>query len=193
VIVYVESNFLLEIALGRESEAAAREILDRAEQRDLDLAVPSFALCEPFSTLSYRARKRSQDLRPMRQQLEDLGRGDVYRDLIDAVAPRLADVLDVEIRERTVLEEVVGRLLGCATILQLSDVVFFASQTHQRTHGLDAADAIIYASVLEDAGSQPRDAQKIFITRNSKDFERDAIRAELAATGCALAFSFENA
>jgi len=191
VIVYAESNFLLEIALGRENEAGARQILDRAENGAIELAVPVFCLCEPFSTVAYRARKRAQEFRAVQRQLEDLGRGEAHRDLINAVATPLSDVLDVEIRERTQLEDVVGRLLNCANILDLSHAVFIASQGHQATHGLDATDAIVYATVQLDASAGVEEP-KVFVTRNSNDFDLEAIRAELDAAGCRLTFSFDD-
>lgn len=192
MIVYAESNFLLEIALGRENEAGARQILDRAENGAIELAVPVFCLCEPFGTVAYRARKRAQEFRAVQRQLEDLGRGEAHRDLVNAVATPLSDVLDVEIRERTELEDVVGHLLNCANILDMSQAVFLASQGHQATHGLDASDAIVYASVLLDASTRDVEEPKVFVTRNSSDFDLEAIRAELSAAGCRLTFSFDD-
>ena len=49
--VFVESNFVLEIALGQEQAAAAEAILQLAEHGTLNLRIPAFALSEPFSTV----------------------------------------------------------------------------------------------------------------------------------------------
>jgi predicted nucleic acid-binding protein len=193
LILYIESNFVLEIALGREDEATAREILDRAEEGLIQLVVPIFSLCEPYSTVSYRARKRAQEFGAVERQLQDLGRGDVHRELVDAVATPLSDVLNVAVRERETLEDVVGRLLRCARILPFSEASFDAAKLHQVTHGLDASDALIYASVLLDAQEPGRDDPKQFVTRNSADFDREAISEELAAAGCELGFAFADA
>lgn len=56
MIVYVESNFVLEIALGQEENAEARRILNLAHEALVEIAVPSFALCEPFGTITQRGR-----------------------------------------------------------------------------------------------------------------------------------------
>lgn len=56
--VYVESNFLLEIALEQEQAEAALLILELADARLITLSIPSFALSEPFSTLAYRRVRR---------------------------------------------------------------------------------------------------------------------------------------
>lgn len=192
MILYAESNFLLEIALARENEESARAVIDRAERGEVELSVPVFCLCEPFSTVSYRARKRAQEFRAVQRQLEDLGRGQVHRGLIDAMVTPLTDVLDVEIRERTELDDIVGRLLACATILDLSEAVFTASREAQVTHGLDASDSIVYATVLLDARARDVAEPKVFVTRNTNDFDREAIREELSAAGCRLTFSFDD-
>src|SRR5205823_4479947 len=110
LIIYVETNFVLEIVLPRENSAAALELLGRAEAGELELAIPVFAICEPYGTVSYRERKRTQDMRPERSQAQDLRRGDEHRELADSLETRLSDVLAVSIREREQLEDLVGRL-----------------------------------------------------------------------------------
>lgn len=48
MIVYVESNFVLELALGQEQSASAEAILALAEAKKIELVVLGFALSEPF-------------------------------------------------------------------------------------------------------------------------------------------------
>jgi hypothetical protein len=55
VIVYIESNFVLEIALEQEQSSAASSILSLAESRQIELAYSSFILSEPFASI-LRAR-----------------------------------------------------------------------------------------------------------------------------------------
>jgi predicted nucleic acid-binding protein len=192
VILYVESNFVLEIALAREGENDARALLDAAEQGEIELAVPVFSICEPYGTVSYRGRKRAQDFAVLQRQLEDLGRGGANQQLVAAMTPSLADVIGVEARERAELEHTVRRLLDTATILPLTAETLDAAVAHQGTHGLDAADALIYASVLTDAAMRDVAEEKTFATRNSGDFDRAAIREELAAVGCDIVFEFAH-
>lgn len=58
MIVYVETNFVLEVALGQEQAEAAAEILNRAEGGEIELAIPYLSLVEPFSTVTKRHRDR---------------------------------------------------------------------------------------------------------------------------------------
>jgi hypothetical protein len=52
MIVYVESNFVLEIVREQEEAVAASTILTLAESGKLKLAFPSFVLSEPFETIN---------------------------------------------------------------------------------------------------------------------------------------------
>ena len=46
--VYVESNFVLAIALGQEDAEPATSLLELGEQGRLDLAFPALAVTRPF-------------------------------------------------------------------------------------------------------------------------------------------------
>ncbi len=59
MIVYVESNFILEVALEQEQFASAEAILKLVEENKIKLAFPSFALSEPFATVMRRDKERS--------------------------------------------------------------------------------------------------------------------------------------
>ena len=52
--LYVESNFILEIALYQADAEAALEIMQQAATDRVELAVPQFALCEPITTVHRR-------------------------------------------------------------------------------------------------------------------------------------------
>ena len=56
MIVYIEFNWLLEIALEQEQSSAARSIISLAESHQIELAYPSFALGESLENIM-RARK----------------------------------------------------------------------------------------------------------------------------------------
>jgi predicted nucleic acid-binding protein len=72
--VYVESNFVLEIALGQEQASAAEAILDRAEGGEVKLALPAFSLSEPFAAVRRRANDTQRLGNELRHQLNELGR-----------------------------------------------------------------------------------------------------------------------
>lgn len=52
--VYVESNFVLELALLQEQHVACEEILLLCERGTLRLVMPAYCLMEPYETLGRR-------------------------------------------------------------------------------------------------------------------------------------------
>jgi hypothetical protein len=55
--VYIETGFIVTLALQQDDYRAAARILDLARQGQITLKVPSFSLSEPFATLHYRAQQ----------------------------------------------------------------------------------------------------------------------------------------
>lgn len=118
--VYVESSFVLEMALGQEQSEAAEAILARAERGEVELAVPSFALSEPFSTVTHRMRSRRRLSNDLSDQVRDLNRSLPHRQDAAALEP-LTDLTDLLVqvgqRETHSLIATVERLLAVATII----------------------------------------------------------------------------
>lgn len=76
MIVYIESNFLLEVALGQKDASSADAILTLAEGDKIKLVFPGFALSESFASVmhvnSERFRLRNS-LEAMLKQLKQSG------------------------------------------------------------------------------------------------------------------------
>lgn len=49
--VYVETNFVLELALLQEQQESCQKLLDLAEAGRINLILPAFSLTEPYETL----------------------------------------------------------------------------------------------------------------------------------------------
>ena len=60
MIVYVETNFVIEVVLAQEHHIAAKTILSMAEMHKLELAFPSFILSEVSSTVVRRQKEREE-------------------------------------------------------------------------------------------------------------------------------------
>lgn len=56
--VYVEPNFVLELAFVQGQCSACEEVLILAERHCVELFVPAYSLCEPHETLHRRRRER---------------------------------------------------------------------------------------------------------------------------------------
>ena len=48
MIVYVESNFVFEVAFQRGDHQAAVQLLEIAEQQKIELVIPAYSIGEPY-------------------------------------------------------------------------------------------------------------------------------------------------
>ncbi|MGE0541088.1 MAG: hypothetical protein AB7R89_13000 [Dehalococcoidia bacterium] len=113
MIVYVESNWLLEIALEQEQNIAASTILELAEAGSITLAIPSFALSEPFSTLAYRRNRRRERLQDLQvSELIQLRRSASHRRVAERLDSLLSEMGSIANDQLIALETVVSRVMS---------------------------------------------------------------------------------
>ncbi|MFL6194732.1 MAG: PIN domain-containing protein [Thermoanaerobaculia bacterium] len=187
--VYVESNFVLELAFVQEEHGACEEILRACESGRIRLILPAYSLMEPVET----ARRRQINHERLREDLEDrlreLTRSEVYKTRIPAI--RRAGLLLVEGSADDVrrLQTVRSRVLGCAELIPLERSILGNAVGHQDRHELSVQDSVVYASVLSHLERTGEPA--CFLSRDV-DFNTLAIKGELAARSCRLISRFET-
>jgi hypothetical protein len=71
---YVESNFVLELALQQEECEACSAIVELASRGRLVLVVPAFSLAEPHVAIAGKEKARNQLRRTLDAQVRDLAR-----------------------------------------------------------------------------------------------------------------------
>jgi predicted nucleic acid-binding protein len=144
VIVYVESNFVLEITLGQEQTQAAERILELAESKSIILAFPGFALSEPFATLTHRGKEQlrlSKSLSDMLWQLKRSAPHQASSTTLSAAPTILASIVSVELSR---LQTTTQRLLDAGEYLPLQGAVFREATLYQSRYGLSPQDSVIY-------------------------------------------------
>jgi len=191
VNVYVESNFVLELALRQEQFTSCETILTLCEKGQTRLVVPAYALAEPYDTLGRREKQRKRMKQELDQELGQIARTDTYADRrheFRDLTALLINVTDEAIRR---LEEVRSRLMEAAEIIPLDLHVLTASTKLQRVHDFSAQDALIYASVLSHP-ERVHAGESCFLNRNSKDFDDQNVVDELRAYNCKLLPRFDS-
>lgn len=188
MLVYVESNFILEITLGQEEAAHAGAILEYARAGRLTLVVPSFAFSETFTTVTKRRLERLDLGQRIDAQVTQLRRSPAH--VLDQGRLRHVSAVLAEISSRQIdrLNQTVQSILAVCERVDLNETIFAEALRYRPLYGFSSTqDAVIYASVIAHARAQPLPAAKCFITRNPSDFERDPrIRSELRALNCEL-------
>lgn len=193
--VFVESNFVLELAFLQGQHVACERILAGAVANRYKLHVPQYALTEVFQTLRHRTTERTAQQVNFQREIEQHRREtDADPDDTDTLVRLLNNLLTERSAVQTTrLYATTAQLAEIALGPALSAEVLMAAQAMQLLHGLSPQDALVYASVLNGLRVLATDSPKLFITRNTKDFEQPLIKEELRALGCELMFNFQGA
>ena len=78
--VYVESNFVLELALVQEQSASCMEILRLGESGRIRLIIPGYCLTEPLDTILRRHKDRKRLRLELDAELQQLARTIPYQE-----------------------------------------------------------------------------------------------------------------
>ncbi|MCC2961135.1 PIN domain-containing protein [Massilia sp. IC2-278] len=190
MIVYIESNFILELALLQEEGASCEAILHLAETAAIKIAVPAFSLGEPYETLVRRHRERRALAGALASELTQLRRSASYKESVKD-ADAMATILTESGRQESErLNSVLLRLANIAVILPNDRPVMHLALTSQQSLNLSPQDSIVYASVHQHASTETD--EKCFINKNVKDFLIPEIAAEFSAYNCKLLGKFST-
>jgi predicted nucleic acid-binding protein len=191
VIVYVESNFVLEIAAMQEQHDACEEILKLGERGTIRLVLPAFSVAEPYDVVQRRSSERKHLQDQLSKQLAQLSRTATLAERLRNAADIAALLAESSREERSRLDDALIRVLGVAEVIPVGAVTLRAAIRAQAERELAAQDSIIYASVMEHLGSSPPGA-RCFLNRNAKDFLTPAIQEDLKRFECRLISSFRD-
>jgi hypothetical protein len=192
MIVYVESNFSLELAFEHEEVAHAAELLRLAEGRKVELVFPQFAVCEPFSTLNRYDNERRRFLHELERQLSELNRSAPQQPVVAGVQPLVATLTRIGRDQNDRLQDVVERMLACGRSIDLTALLFAVARKLEAQYDVSPQDAIVAASVLDDRQTKSHATDShCFLSKNWKDFS--PMKADFAAHGCRYVPKFDAA
>jgi predicted nucleic acid-binding protein len=183
LIVYVESNFPLELARQQEQHADAEQILLSAEARQIELRFPQISIAEPFAALDRFANERNRFLADLERQLSDLNRSQPHQPLVANLQPLVFTLIRLRRDETNLLESSVERMLSCGTAIPLTLPQFRDARSLSQSYGLSPQDAMVLSCVLSDLRGMPQPtSESCFISRNSRDFA--VAKKTLVAMNC---------
>ena len=193
MIVYVESNFVLELALDQEEAASARNILQFVSDGAIELEFPAFALSEPFWTIRLRGKKRLQLSNSINEQFKQLRRSQSYKKTVSKFQPLPIVLAEIEGKEYTSLGSTVEHLLQVGKPIEMDLAVFRRAFRYEKRYGLSPQDSIVYSSVIGSLQHQNPSEVKCFANRNWKDFRDPGIISELKSYNCQYEETFKDA
>ncbi|MFN8513981.1 MAG: PIN domain-containing protein [Thermomicrobiales bacterium] len=191
MIVYVETNFVLELALLQTEHQDCSTLLEMATAGEIALAIPAFSLSEPYGTLIARGKRRKDIRDSLHNVLEELSRSEPYGERPRTAQPVRDTLNNSAAEERQRLDAAVGRIAAVATILPLDGDTFQAALALLTIRDIPPQDALVYSAISQHMQANQHES-KCFITTNIKDFANPDTLAELAANNCRLLPRFNH-
>lgn len=183
MMLLVESNFIIELAAQEEVDQAEL-LVQSAEKQEYRLFIPAFSLAEAFETYARWRKQRNQSRNDFDAQLRQLARSRDHADLANATRT-IADVFSASaIAQAKRLNETLTRLIRCATVLPLDERVIARSIEAQEDFGLEAKDAVVFASVEAGLTSAEDEDGRLFITKDRSGFLRPQVVDHFRALRC---------
>jgi hypothetical protein len=180
VITYIETNFLMSVAMGREARG---DDLLAAVSSSVRVVIPSGCYIESFSAFEDEQKRRNWFRNELDKQI-----GQLRRDTTSANAGTLVSRLEESrIANDQLLNDVQARLF------QFVERAVDVFEQIQNTPSIlraavgnmlipDPTDNLILPSILDHAGRFP-DAKKALLTDNVNDFDTPEVQAALATVG----------
>lgn len=198
VIVYAETNFVVELALGQEQCDSCRQIVEWAKELRIVLRIPVYALHEAQTALR---RKVKDDaglplVKSIEQQIREFRRMRPFSQRVEALEAALTALSDVNERKIALLEAVIDDLASTVRYIPLiHDAIDLVRVFRGMKVLAGEGDLLIFASVMSELIERQRsgdNAPSLFLTRNTRDFT-DHARDLLAQYSCDLFTSYDAA
>jgi len=191
LIAYVETNFILKLALQQRERAACETLLELAASGRVRLVVPACSLSEPYDTLGRHRQLRRELQQDFMRTLDQMERSEQFAARAESLRVEVTALLGASYdTERQSLDEVVRRVLDVAEVIPLTREVHAAALANRESRHLSPPDALVHASVVSHLSVAPAGA-KAFLTRDA-DFDNPDIVAELEGNDCRLIGRFDQ-
>lgn len=189
--VYVETNFVLELAFRQEQAESCRTILGLCEAGRARLVLPAFSIVEAFQAAVAREKERANVATALHKQIGQLARSEIMAGDAETLQPLTALLVKGSEQERTDLRSALQRVTSIADLIPLDADVLRAGEELERSLRLSAQDAVVLASVLGHLERSPAELG-CFLNRNVKDFDDPDVLARLDRFGCKLFPRFDS-
>ena len=188
--IYVETNFVLELALEQDQRGSCEQILSLCEEGKAQLIIPAYSFAEPSETLTRRHMKRKRMKKDLDQELQKLARTELYRSRLSDLQSLTTLLIDSADDEAKRFDATRSRLLKISEIIPLTAQVLGEVTRNQKIHDLSPQDALVYTSILQHL-KQGVSAQGCFLNKD-RDFNDPDIVEELSTYNCKLLPRFDS-
>ena len=189
--IYVETNFVLELALDQEQRESCEHILSLCEKGKAQLIIPAYSFAEPYEMLRRHHEERKRLKKALDRELQQLIRTELYRSRLSDLQSLTTLLIDSADDEAKRFDATRSRLLKISEVIPLTAQILGEVARNQKVHALSPQDALVYTSVLQHL-KQGVSAQGCFLNKDSKDFDNPDIVEELSTYNCKLLPRFDS-
>lgn len=187
--VYVETNFVLELALRQEQHESCKALLRLAEEGRIRLVLPAFSLVEPYGTLHRHHAKRKARRKELDDELRQISRSAGYRELLVQFQTVTDLLIESTSDESKRLEEIRERLLAACQVIPLDKESLEMASALRNIYDFSPQDAMVCAAVFVDLVKGDH-RQACFVNRDSSHFAAPDVIDLFKAHDCAIIPSF---
>jgi predicted nucleic acid-binding protein len=191
MLVYVESNFVLELAFRQEQLGSCQALLGLRAEGRVRLVMPAFSVAEPFQTLIARARERKRLGESLEAQLGQFARSENLAAQAAALRPLTGLLVRSAEEEHSGLRDAMREILKSAELIPLDAGVIQEAALLEDSLQRSPQDAIVLASVLRHLGAGHSE-ESCFLNRNIKDFDSPDVVERLRTLRCRLIPRFDH-
>ncbi|MDK2971545.1 MAG: hypothetical protein PWP23_1300 [Candidatus Sumerlaeota bacterium] len=193
MILYVETNFLLEIARQQDHAQEAEELLLLGSDRSrLRLFCPAHCIGEAAANIGYHHQERLPLLVSLQKQQRELGRYAIESGLTDLIGKLDSRMHAVRKHEEWRLEQTVEKLLRFDGALPTPYLACGDAAEFELEYELRFSDALLLATVIRHARTLSEEL-KAFVSRDRKDFGGRVAREVLRRENIKYLTTFEAA
>lgn len=185
MIVYVESNFILEMAFAQEESESCESIIALAESGTIQLIIPAICISEPYEVIIRRSKSRLELNRQLGAELRQLSRSQPYSQIVERSRDIVSLLATSVEEEKQRLDATLSQILECSEVLPIDGTTLRSAIEFQGTLNLSPQDSLVYAAVINHLDTAPTD-DKCFLNRDSKDFLIQDIDSQLTSLGCRM-------
>ncbi|UYZ64148.1 PIN domain-containing protein [Hymenobacter weizhouensis] len=184
--VFVETNFLLELAFQQEQASFCEKILQAAEQHVIRLIAPVYGLSEVFNRLRTAKQGRDELVAAIQEEIKQHQReAGADADDMETLGRLLRGVLLARTATQTErLFQVVERFTRSATMISITPEIVVAGQRAFVENSLSLHDALVLASVQQQLLNEPEQEECLFVSRDEKAFKATRLVQELRVQRC---------
>ena len=191
MIVYVESNFVLELAFLQEEHESCTALLSLSESRDIRLVLPAFSIGEPYEAWVRRSKQRRGLHGQLITAIRELSRSRPYQGSTDEFLELTNLLITSGEEEKRRLDHTLEKILTTVEVIPIGLSTIRDAIEFQRSFNLSPQDSIVYASIRDHLATACEE-HRCFITKNSKDFANPDIETELTEYNCQLLTNFAD-